>query len=395
MAKKCLKCGYERQESDSAPDYECPSCGVIYAKVEDALKRTQASNPLSQQNTDAPLELVNSSGKFTNPVIQPSHTEPVYEMLWRCEFCGKDKLHGKSQRFCPECGAPQNPIQRYFPSDAELVVADDSVYHGADVICPACKTANAASNVFCQQCSAPLQNASSVKFQQDIDIIDNPKPSKSYTTIVLAILGIVLVGVAFFLIDHFWRKTMTLQLLSAQWTREIKIEKFSSVHDSNWCSSMPYNAHSVYRHSEVHSHNKIADGQSCSSKRVDRGNGTFTTQQSCVTKYRDVPVYADKCDYKVDRWQYSRSVYARGTDKLPYDPVSGVFNSGNCLGCEREAQHVAKYVFNLRNEANEAVECDVPISVWQLAQVPSQWTIKVSVFSNTKHCDTLRMVEKS
>ncbi|MDP3939330.1 MAG: hypothetical protein Q8R92_14495 [Deltaproteobacteria bacterium] len=36
MAKKCLKCGYERQASDISPDYECPGCGVIYAKVESA-----------------------------------------------------------------------------------------------------------------------------------------------------------------------------------------------------------------------------------------------------------------------------------------------------------------------------------------------------------------------
>ena len=34
MGKKCLKCGYERQPSDIAPDYECPKCGAIYAKVE-------------------------------------------------------------------------------------------------------------------------------------------------------------------------------------------------------------------------------------------------------------------------------------------------------------------------------------------------------------------------
>jgi hypothetical protein len=263
------------------------------------------------------------------------------------------------------------------------------------VICPACNTANAANNAFCQQCSALLQNASSVNLQQEIDIVENIKPNKNYTNIVLAILGIVLVGGAFFLLDHFWRKTITLQLVSADWSREIKIEQYRAVHDSDWCSSMPYDAYSVYRHSEVRRYNKIADGQSCSSRRVDKGNGTFTTKQSCVTKYRDEPVYADKCDYKVDRWQYFRSVYARGTNKEPHDPVSNVFNSGSCLGCEREAQHVAKYVLNLRNEANEAVVCDVPMNVWQLAELPSQWTMKVSVLSKAKHCETLRVVERT
>ena len=35
----CRKCGYERTEHDSAPEAECPSCGAIYAKVEERLAR--------------------------------------------------------------------------------------------------------------------------------------------------------------------------------------------------------------------------------------------------------------------------------------------------------------------------------------------------------------------
>lgn len=38
MGKTCLKCKYERQPEDMAPDYECPKCGALYAKVE-ALKQ--------------------------------------------------------------------------------------------------------------------------------------------------------------------------------------------------------------------------------------------------------------------------------------------------------------------------------------------------------------------
>lgn len=31
--KKCPKCGYVRQPTDDAPDWQCPSCGVAYVKV--------------------------------------------------------------------------------------------------------------------------------------------------------------------------------------------------------------------------------------------------------------------------------------------------------------------------------------------------------------------------
>ena len=44
MGQKCLKCGYERQASDMAPDYECPKCGAIYAKVESALREKPLSD---------------------------------------------------------------------------------------------------------------------------------------------------------------------------------------------------------------------------------------------------------------------------------------------------------------------------------------------------------------
>lgn len=33
MAIKCPKCGYQRQAEDTAPAWQCPSCGVAYAKV--------------------------------------------------------------------------------------------------------------------------------------------------------------------------------------------------------------------------------------------------------------------------------------------------------------------------------------------------------------------------
>ncbi len=30
---KCPKCSYERKSTDEAPDWQCPLCGVVYAKV--------------------------------------------------------------------------------------------------------------------------------------------------------------------------------------------------------------------------------------------------------------------------------------------------------------------------------------------------------------------------
>lgn len=33
MGRLCSQCGYERRPDDLSPEYECPRCGVVYAKT--------------------------------------------------------------------------------------------------------------------------------------------------------------------------------------------------------------------------------------------------------------------------------------------------------------------------------------------------------------------------
>lgn len=74
MSKECVKCGYIRQATDTAPTYECPKCGVIYAKAEAALangtlvpSRLKAKDSAAYPDTvpskleDDPVALSNSS----------------------------------------------------------------------------------------------------------------------------------------------------------------------------------------------------------------------------------------------------------------------------------------------------------------------------------------------
>jgi hypothetical protein len=43
MSKQCPKCSYVRTEADFVPEYECPRCGVIYAKYQAKPKATQGT----------------------------------------------------------------------------------------------------------------------------------------------------------------------------------------------------------------------------------------------------------------------------------------------------------------------------------------------------------------
>ena len=51
MSRECPKCHYVRVPTDTAPDYECPRCGVVYAKVEAG--RTQIRKPSGSDATKA------------------------------------------------------------------------------------------------------------------------------------------------------------------------------------------------------------------------------------------------------------------------------------------------------------------------------------------------------
>lgn len=47
--KQCLKCGHLRQNADGGPDYACPKCGAIYAKLEAAREAEQAEQAREQK----------------------------------------------------------------------------------------------------------------------------------------------------------------------------------------------------------------------------------------------------------------------------------------------------------------------------------------------------------
>lgn len=86
MSKECVKCGYVRQTSDTAPTYECPNCGVIYAKAEAALangtlvtsrSRSEARpaylDTVPSKLEDEPVALTGSSSN--NDLVSPANLQ--------------------------------------------------------------------------------------------------------------------------------------------------------------------------------------------------------------------------------------------------------------------------------------------------------------------------------
>jgi len=345
----------------------------------------------------------------------------VYEMLWDCHYCGTKKLLGKTHRHCPNCGAQQDPSLRYFPSDADKVAVADHVYYGADRLCPACKAPMSAKANNCANCGSPLEGAKEVQKRSDQvqapgqafaaetekdakqDLAAAPgakpgpqapkdKPKKKKGRGCLIALGIAVVLLIVAVILFAWEKPITITASGHAWSREIQIESFATRTDSAWCDSMPSEAFDVSRSREVRSHKQVADGQDCRTKRVDRGNGTFSEKQECKTKYRSEPVYDDKCRFKVNRWGVDRSVKDEGTSlaKPPAWPAFTLKATGQCLGCEREGKHLEDYTVTFLDAQGNKNECRYDQAKWGSIPDNSKWTTNIGVVTKILDCNTLK-----
>jgi hypothetical protein len=329
----------------------------------------------------------------------PTNTGKTYEMLWSCEYCGAKKLLGKTHRHCPECGAAQDPARRYFPSDDEKVAVEDHVFVGSDVHCPTCKAPMSAAAKHCAECGAALTGGAEVaRIADSGDAGKDPKrPAKRRSRKGL-VVGLVFAGLGvlsiLFIVLALWTEEKQLTTIGHTWQREIKIEVFGPKAESAWCDSMPGDAYSVSRSREVRSYNSVKTGESCSTRRVDNGDGTFTEKRECTPEYRQEPVYGDKCNYTVDRWGYSRSATASGRSlaETPAWPQFVLRAAGTSVGSEREGQRIDTYTVHFADGADAAKTrtCGLPEANWRAIPIGSQWRADAYVLTGELDCATLK-----
>lgn len=352
--------------------------------------------------------------------------EKHYEMLWDCQFCGTNKLLGKTHRFCPNCGAPQNPDARYYPSDEDKVAVEDHVLVGKDKICPACDGLNAASAHNCGNCGAPLDEAARARTLEEQSRGEGEQfdssgsrdvqgeqferemaaagieakaqsapatPKKGFVQGWMLALPIVLLfGAGVFLFTRTEEQSVVVS--GHEWAREIRVEEYQAVRESAWQESVPAAAYNESCRREQRGTNRIPDGEDCRTVRRDNGDGTFSERRECTTRYREEPVYDQRCDYTIDRWVYERSVETNGRGLSP-SPRWGNVNlqcaNQNRRGCEREAGRSERYIVAFRGDGN-TYECSFPQREWENIRVESRWTIEVRSFvpGDSALCDTLQ-----
>jgi hypothetical protein len=346
----------------------------------------------------------------------------VYEMLWDCAYCGTRKLLGKTHRFCPGCGAPQDPTRRYFPSDEDKVLVENHEYVGADRLCGACGSAMGARAAHCTQCGSPMEGTPEVQRVADgppgsagaaaveaesraetPDAVSAPAhalaaaPSDSAgrgrgcAKWALAGCGLLGLGlVTLFVLAIVWRRPVEARVTGHTWERSVDVEVFGPHQDSAWCDQMPAGAYGVSRSREVRSHNRVPNGEDCSTRRVDQGDGTFREERECKPRYREEPVWDERCRFTVDRWTHARTAGASGSSLSP-SPAwpSLTLRRGSCRGCEREGARREAYKVQLISNEGKSLECSFDEARWRDMADGSRWRVEVRVLTGTAACGTL------
>lgn len=339
----------------------------------------------------------------------------TYQMLWDCPFCGATKLLGVTHRHCPGCGAPQDPARRYFPSEADKVKVEDHRFSGADKVCAACSTPNGAAASNCGNCGSALDGAkeaakaterqasaeagASISAEEKarkvaaaraaLQKADPPRKSGSGCVVVIVLLILGIIG--FICLNTFWKKEGSFEVTGHSWSRSVDIETFGPDQTEGWCDAMPSGAKDVSRSSKQRSTNKVPDGETCVTKQVDQGDGTFKEVESCSPKFKEEPVNDDWCRYEVDRWKKSSEAMASGKSlgEKPVWPEPRV-RGGSGVGAERLGGRSETYTVKLKGSDGDAASCDLPETTWQSMAVGSRYTGGVSVLTGSLDCGDLK-----
>ncbi len=349
-----------------------------------------------------------------NDPNQPDRVEQLgtYEMIWDCKFCGNKNLPAKTHKFCPTCGAAQDPQTRRFPSDEEKIEVKEHVSKGASLICPACGTPNEGDSQFCMQCGGPLDQAARAKVtgsevraenqafaagqERDLaqerlaeDLPRPPTPARKTNPLILivgAVLLLLICGGIIFALTA--KREAAAEVVEHDWQRIIFIDQFTSVRDNAWDDQVPSDAYSVSCSERQRSSRQVPDGEECSVRRVDNGDGTFSERRECNTVYRDEPVYDNYCAYTVNRWIPSREVQASSAQaEAPFWPNINL-TSGSSLGAERESGRDERYIVILDVDGRR-YECNVNQRAWEAAELNETFNISIGVVTNAPDCSAL------
>ena len=120
----------------------------------------------------------------------------------------------------------------------------------------------------------------------------------------------------------------------------------------------------------------------------------FRSSRECTPKYREEPIYADWCDFKIDKWTDARTLKETGTG-LSTNWPNAPPQTCQTLGCERPGARKGKYVARLKDsKKGEVHDCEYAESKWSSLAPGSMWSLKYNSATGNLRCKTITAPEK-
>ena len=226
------------------------------------------------------------------------------------------------------------------------------------------------------------------------------------------LIGVLILSVVAGLVYIFIPKDVSLNVTSLAWERNIRIEEYKTVRESDWY--IPSGGRLVYTRQEIKYYEPIYENRAVQKSEqyiayyetkteyVDLGNGYMDTRTSSKPVYKtryytdyervkvgENPIYATKYYYDIERWVYTRTATSTGDRKTQYniemsDGENDSFNpfwpSTNLKSNERENGRSEYYYvlgYNTKDKNQEIKKYTISYDLWET--VPIQTTIKVVV----------------
>ena len=306
-------------------------------------------------------------------------SQGFYEMLWDCDHCETKGLLGKSQRHCPECGAPQSAIKRYFPKPEDQKKVEGHSYEGADRNCPACSAPMGAKAKNCTQCGSPMDGSAEVAGVVKKVVA---KPRRTIWPYVVAVILVLCIAIWWFFI----RKTdATMTLAAHRWQTAIAIEQYSDYEDAAWRDQVPTDATLPLCIQKQRSTKQVPDGEDCHIERVDKKDGTFEQLKKCHTRYRSEPVNDDWCTFRVRRWKKVDEVKSSGAGTTLSWPQAPASQTAGTLGAKRGGARTQ----TLTLDFGGGKTCDVDDRTWRKYSDGQKVKLEVRARSGEIVCSSL------
>ncbi|HEY3802023.1 MAG TPA: zinc ribbon domain-containing protein [Kofleriaceae bacterium] len=309
-------------------------------------------------------------------------SEGFFEMLWDCDHCGQKGLLAKSQRHCPQCGAPQNPDKRHYPPPDQQTRVEGHEFVGADRTCPACGAPMGAKANNCTQCGAPLDGSREVRGVDERAPAAAParpraKKRRIWPYVLLVLAAIVLAIWFFFIRSH----SATVTVAQHRWQRAIAIEELGPHQQSAWHDQLPAGATGVpVCVRKERSSRQVSDGEDCHTERHDKKDGTFEQVKKCSPKYKSEPIDDDWCTFTVVSWAKIDDVKASGTGTSPAWPNPPVLAGNRRAGARTET---------LTLDFGDAGTCDVDDPTWRTYSDGQKVKLEVRARSGGVVCGSL------